>query len=257
MTSPDPEVEEAAGYLVARFGGALDVPNFHRQVQAAVLACRERGRRRLLLDGTRMTGMPSTLERFQLGEQGAAAAAGVLDRVAIVARPDQIDPQKFGVLVARNRGLQVDVFPEAALAEAWLRGEPDDAALLRGFEAASLPRDAWTHRAHLRTAYLHLLRQPLPEALERFRRFLRALNAAHAAPEELRRGYHETLTQAWLRLAAAALRARGPAADSGAFCDRHPELLVKGRIEVHYSLERLFSAEAKIAFVEPDRRPLP
>jgi hypothetical protein len=133
----------------------------------------------------------------------------------------------------------------------------DDAAFVRAFEAAELPREAWTHRAHLRTAYLHLASAPFAEALERIRRGIRTLNAAHETPESLTRGYHETLTQAWLRLVAADIGRDGPGADSRAFLKRQVRLGRPGLIDVHYSRERLFSAEAKAGFVEPDRAPLP
>ena len=133
----------------------------------------------------------------------------------------------------------------------------DDEALLRGFEAASLTREEWTHRAHVRTAWLYASRLPFDEALRRMRDGLHALNAAQGTPESPTRGYHETLTQAWLRRVAAAVRASGTDVDSRAFCERHPELLSRGAVDVHYSRERLFSPEAKRTFVPPDREPLP
>jgi hypothetical protein len=133
----------------------------------------------------------------------------------------------------------------------------DDEALLRAFEAAALTRAEWTHEAHVRTAWLYAARLPFEEALRRMRDGLRALNAAQGTPEGPMRGYHETLTQAWLRRVAAAVRASARDVDSRAFCERHPELLHRGCIDVHYSRERLFSPEAKRAFVEPDREPLP
>jgi hypothetical protein len=32
----------------------------------------------------------------------------------------------------------------------------NDRAFLRAFEAAAIPRDRWTHRAHVRMAFLYL-----------------------------------------------------------------------------------------------------
>ena len=40
--------------------------------------------------------------------------------MAIVARPELIDPQKIGVLMAQNRGATGDVFTTEAAALAWL-----------------------------------------------------------------------------------------------------------------------------------------
>ncbi len=41
-------------------------------------------------------------------------------RAVMVARPEWIDPQKFGVIVAANRGFDANVFPKEAEAIAWL-----------------------------------------------------------------------------------------------------------------------------------------
>ncbi len=41
-------------------------------------------------------------------------------RVAFVARPEHIDSQKIGMLIAQNRGLSADVFASEAAALAWL-----------------------------------------------------------------------------------------------------------------------------------------
>jgi hypothetical protein len=44
--------------------------------------------------------------------------------VALVARPELIDPQKIGVLMAQNRGVLGDVFTNEADALLWLDGLP-------------------------------------------------------------------------------------------------------------------------------------
>jgi hypothetical protein len=133
----------------------------------------------------------------------------------------------------------------------------DDDALLAGFEGCTIPNEKWTHREHLRVAYLQLVRLPYAEALDRMRNGIRALNAANSVPEGLERGYHETVTVAWMRLIAAALRASGPAADSRAFFEAHPGLTDKFALRRHYSRDRILTAEAKARFVTPDLAPLP
>jgi hypothetical protein len=133
----------------------------------------------------------------------------------------------------------------------------DDDALLAGFEGCTIPSRDWTHREHLRVAYLLLARLPYAGALVRMRDGIRALNAANAVPEGLERGYHETVTVAWMRLVAAALRADGPAADSRAFFEAHPGLTDKFALRRHYSRDRILTAEAKAGFVTPDLAPLP
>jgi len=54
----------------------------------------------------------------------------------------------------------------------------NDEEHLRSFEDQSLPRAGWSHRAHLKVAYLYLIRFSYDEALERLRRGIKAYNAA-------------------------------------------------------------------------------
>ncbi len=88
----------------------------------AIAHAREIGVKKLLVSSVGFTGLgpPTTLERFQLGKDFAAAAGGAVF-VAMVARPEMIDPQRFGRTVARNRHMVVDVFTDEAGALAWLR----------------------------------------------------------------------------------------------------------------------------------------
>jgi len=132
----------------------------------------------------------------------------------------------------------------------------DDADLLAAFEQATLPAEAWNHRAHVRVAFTYARQGDLNTALQRMRAGLQALNAAHRVPNHADRGYHETITVAFMRLIHAACR-RYTFASSADFCDRHPELVQKDALLRYYSRERLKSLEAKAAFVEPDLAPLP
>lgn len=136
-----------------------------------------------------------------------------------------------------------------------------DAELLSAFMHGALPRSAWTHQAHVRVAYLQLGLLAWPEALEQLRSRIQALNAFHGTPETPTRGFHETITVAFLRLIAHAREqdaCTGTATgDSLDFCARHPALLDRQILLRHYSRERLASSAAKHGFVEPDLLPLP
>lgn len=130
----------------------------------------------------------------------------------------------------------------------------DDAALWDAFHARTLSHDEWTHRAHLRMAFLHLAKYPdLDEAHLRIRAGIIRLNATHGLEETPKRGYHETLTRVWLVLVQKA-RAIEPCADSLTFLARHDELLDREAPLRHYSRDRLFSATARSIFVPPDLR---
>jgi len=83
----------------------------------------------------------------------------------------------------------------------------NDDEFLTAFEACTL--DEFHHRDHIKVAYLYLRRYPLDDAIAKVRAGLQALAAAWGAPvNDLEKGYHETMTQAWVRLVHLTLRLR-------------------------------------------------
>ena len=133
----------------------------------------------------------------------------------------------------------------------------DDATLLQQFEDTTLPTEQWGHREHVKTAYLYLLSHPLDEAIAKMRNGLMAYNAAQNVPDELTRGYHETLTQAWMHLVHVTLELYGRCDTADVFVDANSQLLSKRALLLFYSRDRILSAEAKREFIPPDLAPLP
>lgn len=128
-----------------------------------------------------------------------------------------------------------------------------DEGFLTAFETGSLPRDQWTHAAHVRMAWLYLTRFPFPTALERIRTGIQNYNTALGN----KTGYHETITQVFTHLIHLRIGKRPESfAD---FCARHPEMLDRSLAPLleYYRRETLFSDAARAAFVEPDMQPLP
>lgn len=136
-------------------------------------------------------------------------------------------------------------------------GQLTDGELLAQFEGCTLPVERWHHAEHIRIAYLYLRQHDFPAALDRMRAGLKALNAAQNVPESLDRGYHETLTRGWLQLVHVILAEYGPAGDSFAFLEAHPELSQRKALRLFYSRDRILSWRAKAEFVEPDLASLP
>ena len=127
----------------------------------------------------------------------------------------------------------------------------NDEEFLTAFEARTL--DEFHHRDHIKVTYLYLRRYPLDEAISKVRTGLQALAVAWKAPvDDLEKGYHETMTQAWVRLVHLTLSDGGAAESADAFCDQQPQLLEKTRLELFYSRQRLMTWEAKRGFIEPD-----
>jgi len=133
----------------------------------------------------------------------------------------------------------------------------NDAHFLAAFENCSLPFEEWTHRAHIRVAYLYASESGLASAIDRMRAGIKAYNKATDTPEAIDRGYHETITVAFMTLVYAANQQTGPHGSSAEFCDAHPELLSKQTLRRFYSREQVMTMQAKSEFVAPDLRPLP
>lgn len=136
----------------------------------------------------------------------------------------------------------------------------DDEQFLVAFETCRLPFEQWTHRAHVKVAFLYLREHPFDDALARMRAGVQAYNAAHQVPESPTSGYNETTTHAFLKLIAATMQAYGrvmPTETADSFCDTHPQLMTRHALRLFYSPERRMHPDAKARFVGPDLAPLP
>ncbi len=125
------------------------------------------------------------------------------------------------------------------------------------FEACSFPFDQWHHRAHVKLAYLYLTRCGFDAAGKKLRDGIRAYNAAHSIPDQPTSGYHETITQFWLRIVQTTVQQYGPLPSADEFFDFHPQLSQKKNHRLFYSPGLFMSAEAKREFVAPDLTELP
>jgi hypothetical protein len=129
--------------------------------------------------------------------------------------------------------------------------------VLRGFSDRTLPRERWTHAAHLTVALWHLLQYDWPEAVERVRDGIKAYNAAHGIRQTPTGGYHETLTLFWMRAVRAFLETGRNEGRSLVALANSLAASADSRLPLrHYSRARLFSAEARANWVEPDLLPL-
>jgi N-formylglutamate deformylase len=129
-----------------------------------------------------------------------------------------------------------------------------DDAILAALADFTLPPRYFNHRGHLRAAWIHLQRYPLEEAITRVCAGIRAFAEHLGATAK----YSRTLTEALLRI----MHARGaadPARGFESFLVENPDLLhdARGVLRRHYSDELLGSDAARLAFVPPDREPLP
>ncbi|WP_298171269.1 hypothetical protein [Novosphingobium sp.] len=133
----------------------------------------------------------------------------------------------------------------------------DDAAVRHvgeGLLARTLPKLEWTHEAHL-AACLWLIRERPDFAPEQdLPGTIRAYNVAVGGENTDSAGYHETLTQLYIK----GVRAFADTLAEGTSLVGAVNALLESEIGdrqwplCYYSKERLFSVEARRGWVEPD-----
>ena len=137
-----------------------------------------------------------------------------------------------------------------------------DAAISRvgeGLIACTLPREEWTHEAHLAaTAYL-VLQRPEIDLETELRHLISRYNESVGGTNSDSEGYHETITRAYLRGVRWFL--------AGTDTKRPLHLVVSDLLSSpvgsrdwplrFWSRDRLMSSAARLGYVEPDLGPLP
>ena len=129
--------------------------------------------------------------------------------------------------------------------------------LADAFERCDLPRDAWTHDAHLAVALWYLVCYGPAEGGERVRAGIQRFNAVKGVPQTPDSGYHETITRFYLWAVRRHLR---DAPRDASIADLANTLVAawrdRDRPLEYYSRERLMSPEARVGWLEPDLRAL-
>jgi hypothetical protein len=113
------QIEETQNYLIARFIGSGVVEDVWRHYELIAEHCKRVNKNKLLLDYTKAHGEASLVDRYYLGDRGRVFAKHNI-KVATVDRPERLDPRRFGVMVAQNRGVNVRAFTNAEDAAKWL-----------------------------------------------------------------------------------------------------------------------------------------
>lgn len=137
--------------------------------------------------------------------------------------------------------------------------DADVEQIARGLLDRSLPKTEWTHAAHF-AAVLWLLRDRAePEVTARMSGWIRAYNEATGVANTDSGGYHETITLASIRAAATFLAAHGNAKPLHQVVNAlmATELGRSAWLLHYWSRQRLFSAEARKLWMDPDLKPFP
>ena len=128
-----------------------------------------------------------------------------------------------------------------------------------GLLALTLPREEWTHEAHLAATTYLVLKHPEIDLEVELPGIIRSYNESVGGVNSDTEGYHDTITRAYLR----GIRLFLEEADiARPIHELVNELLMSpmGRRDWplrFYSAERLFSVEARRKFIPPDIAALP
>jgi hypothetical protein len=121
--SQAPQFEMLGDIAVFRVVGDIPFATAMQSITTAIEAARRQRVGKFMIVTLQLSTMvpPSIATRHVLAREWASAAGGSM-RVALVAKAEMIDPQKLGVMVARNFGATADAFTSEVDAIAWLHG---------------------------------------------------------------------------------------------------------------------------------------
>ncbi len=131
-------------------------------------------------------------------------------------------------------------------------------ALGEGLLACALPREAWTHEAHLGACLWLLSERPDIDLDAEIGGIIRRFNESVGGVNDDTQGYHDSITRAYV----AGVRLFLSETTATSLVERVNAMLLSdvGRRDWplrFYSRELLFSVPARRGFVEPDLMPLP
>ena len=121
----------------------------------------------------------------------------------------------------------------------------NDREFRAAFEAGAFAPADFSHRAHVRLAYVYLAESDVDLALERMRGALLTFLCHHDIPASK---YHATLTRAWILAVDHFMHRSSVASSADDFIERNPKLLDTKIMLTHYSADLLFSDQARAEF---------
>jgi len=119
-------IEVVADVAYYRPTGRVSLEEAIERLDQAIAFARDRRLPKLFVNAIALGGFPSPSlpERYFFARRFAATAQGKV-QLALVLRPEIQDPERFGVMVARNAGMNVEVFVTETEALAWLNPPAD------------------------------------------------------------------------------------------------------------------------------------
>lgn len=127
--------------------------------------------------------------------------------------------------------------------------------LVKDFEAGTLPKESWTHVAHIIVGVSYCLDLPLPEAVGKIRTNIKAYNERVGGQNTDHSGYHETITLFYMRTIAGYLVTTGFSTLTQELLNllQQQPFLDKSYPLQFYSREYLMSPESRKNWAVPDK----
>jgi hypothetical protein len=116
--------KQKKNYAMLCLAGPASFPEMVERMIGAVRLCRKKNINKLLIDSTGWTEfhVPGIAERFNFNERIASEAESSV-KIAHVANPEWVRSRTFGITVAKNRGLDMNLFSSESKALKWLLGK--------------------------------------------------------------------------------------------------------------------------------------
>ena len=129
---------------------------------------------------------------------------------------------------------------------------------LQGFEECTLPKERWTHGAHLLTGACYVWALGREAGLTKMRNCVRCYNLAVGGQNTESSGYHETITVMWIRLIDGLWQEARPM-ERAKFARLAVEKFepMRAVFRDYYGFDVVGSREARLGWVAPDLKRLP
>lgn len=116
------KIEKRDGYIYVEYDEEYSIDVFVSTSKQVFELCRKENYKKVLVNVTNMPGKIKTLQRFEIGVQGALIFRNLI-KVAVLYRASEIN--WFAETVSKNRGLNAKIFSQMDEALKWLGVETD------------------------------------------------------------------------------------------------------------------------------------
>ncbi|HRH56250.1 MAG TPA: hypothetical protein PLS10_01275 [Chitinophagales bacterium] len=134
----------------------------------------------------------------------------------------------------------------------------DITTFIKKFEDESLPKEQWTHEAHLATGLYYVYTYGKEQALDRIRINIKKYNIATGGENTATSGYHETITVFWIWVMDTFIKKESSSLSLRELLIQllQSEYAITSLPFQFYSKDYLLSEEARKNFIEPDLKSL-